>query len=288
MMEEELQGLVEDIRENGQGEPVHLWHDGTLLDGRNRLEACNRLGIEPDICQFDSDAAINPVAYVLSHNLHRRHLSQSQKAMVAANLKEHYAAEAKERQKQGKEKLPDPSQAGQSRDKAAAAVGVSGKLVDAAAAVVFNGTPELVAAVTTGKVSVSHAATIAKLPKAEQATAKVKATNRKQHQAKKKATREKRKAEKQAIESPKARQCSLTAAIELLDVGFRDVVKVWPRELIAVMGEKLISLGEEIKETGGLDADRPSVCPQGGCHVPTSEGNEVYCEKCKEPLGDIT
>lgn len=64
----------------------------------------------------------------------------------AANLKEFYAAEAKERQKEHGKTAPGKpkntsgnisgSDSGDARDKAAATVGVSGKLVDAAAKVI--------------------------------------------------------------------------------------------------------------------------------------------------------
>ncbi len=174
MSEEELQGLTDDIHKNGLSESIVLWHDGRLLDGRNRLEACNRLGIEPSVAQFDSDSEINPVEYVLSHNLHRRHLSPSQKAMVAVKLKELLEPEAKERQKRKpaqsvEEKLPQQKERSeQSRDIAAKAVGISGKLVDAAEKVQEKGTDELKQAVTSGKVSVSKAAKAAELPESEQ------------------------------------------------------------------------------------------------------------------------
>ena len=45
MAEEQYNKLVEDIRENGQREPVWLY-DRKVIDGRNRLRACLELGIE--------------------------------------------------------------------------------------------------------------------------------------------------------------------------------------------------------------------------------------------------
>ena len=56
----------------------------------------------------------------------RRHLTPSQKSMVAARAREYYDKAAKERQKMGKENLPYPEQSGQARDAAGKAVGVSG------------------------------------------------------------------------------------------------------------------------------------------------------------------
>lgn len=83
MTEEEYQGLKQDISENGQRENIVVWC-GKLIDGRNRLRACEELGREPDIAELDEDQ--DPWKYVISHNLHRRHLSTSQRAMVAGKL----------------------------------------------------------------------------------------------------------------------------------------------------------------------------------------------------------
>jgi hypothetical protein len=77
---------------------------------------------------------------VLTHNLHRRHLSTTQKAQVAVELEKLLQPDAKERIKQGAknsrskavEKMPQPKQEAKSRDQAAAMVGVSGRTVDAA------------------------------------------------------------------------------------------------------------------------------------------------------------
>lgn len=168
--------LKADIEEHGQQDYVVLF-DGKIIDGRNRYRACKELGIECDFSELEECA--DPVAYVLSANLHRRHLTTSQRAKVAAKAKELYQAAAKDRmragggdKKSGKAKLPDPIQdKGQSRDKAAALLGVSPRSVDMASKVLEKGTPELVAAVDRGDVAISRAAKIAELPTAEQAKA---------------------------------------------------------------------------------------------------------------------
>jgi ParB-like chromosome segregation protein Spo0J len=79
----EFEALKADIKEHGLRESIVFWKN-MLVDGRNRLKACEELGIEPDECELMEET--DPVAWVISHNLHRRHLSESQRAMVAAKV----------------------------------------------------------------------------------------------------------------------------------------------------------------------------------------------------------
>ena len=95
MSDEELAELAADIRAHGLLEPIVLL-DGLVLDGRNRLRACEAAGVEPRFVDWDGTG--DPAVWVISKNLKRRHLSTSQRAMVAAKLLGYYAGEAKERQ----------------------------------------------------------------------------------------------------------------------------------------------------------------------------------------------
>jgi hypothetical protein len=83
MTEDELNELAQDIKTNGQRFPIMRDHDGLLIDGRNRLEACNRAGVEPQFATLNGE---DPVAFILSANIARRHLNKGQQAMAVAKI----------------------------------------------------------------------------------------------------------------------------------------------------------------------------------------------------------
>jgi ParB-like chromosome segregation protein Spo0J len=85
MSDEEYEGLKEDIRRHGQREAIILL-DGKILDGRHRDRACRELGVEPRTVSLAPDLVKDPVAYVRSVNLHRRHLTALQKRAVVAGI----------------------------------------------------------------------------------------------------------------------------------------------------------------------------------------------------------
>jgi N6-adenosine-specific RNA methylase IME4 len=147
----ELDELVADIREHGLHEPVVIY-ESRILDGRNRYRACMAAGVEPTFTAYQGD---DPVGYVISLNLRRRHLDESQRAMVAAKL-----ATLKLGDNQHSEGLP----IGRGSD----LLNVGERSVARAREVQEHGAPELVRAVERGEVSVSTAADVATLPKAEQ------------------------------------------------------------------------------------------------------------------------
>jgi ParB-like chromosome segregation protein Spo0J len=134
----EFDALVADVRAHGLREPIVLL-DGAILDGRNRHRACRAAGIEPRFEQWiPRHEGDRPLAFVLSRNLVRRHLSESQRAMVAAraaNLApgirgDYVTAASKE--------------AAVSQSEAATKLKVSRSLVQRATKVLKKGPPELV------------------------------------------------------------------------------------------------------------------------------------------------
>lgn len=92
--DEHISDLAADIKKNGQKVAIELF-EGKIIDGRRRFKACQVAGIEPLTKNVLPE---DPISYVLSLNLHRRHLNPSQLAMVGARAREIYDREAKERQ----------------------------------------------------------------------------------------------------------------------------------------------------------------------------------------------
>ncbi|KAB2846552.1 MAG: hypothetical protein F9K44_15135, partial [Hyphomicrobiaceae bacterium] len=92
-----FEDLVADVQANGIREPIILL-DGKILDGRNRYRAGMEAALiarsaTPDSVfahrwfeVYDTERLGDPLAWVLSKNLHRRHLNESQRAAVAAKL----------------------------------------------------------------------------------------------------------------------------------------------------------------------------------------------------------
>jgi len=80
---DELQALAEDIRANGLAVPVVIDAENRIVDGRNRLAACKLAGVEP---RFEQLGARDPLTYIFSMNISRRHLTKGQAAMAAAFL----------------------------------------------------------------------------------------------------------------------------------------------------------------------------------------------------------
>ena len=82
---DEIEEMAESIRARCQRHPIMLTPDGVLVDGRNRLRACELAGIEPwfvvDFTLTNEDAI---VAYIWDVNGDRRNLSKGQRAMLAA------------------------------------------------------------------------------------------------------------------------------------------------------------------------------------------------------------
>ncbi|MGW2540713.1 plasmid replication/partition related protein [Kitasatospora sp. NPDC001574] len=79
--DDELQALADDIKNLGQLHPIVVDEHNRVLDGRNRLKACEIAGVKPQFAAFQGS---DPATYALSVNIRRRSLTKGQAAMVAA------------------------------------------------------------------------------------------------------------------------------------------------------------------------------------------------------------
>jgi hypothetical protein len=116
MSEADLRVLGEDIKKNGLREPIAIYRDDvsqySLLDGRNRLDAMELVGVQfelalvkgrrerssywdltlPNYDGFDTptlpinEETDDPYGYVISANIHRRHLTVEQKRELIGKL----------------------------------------------------------------------------------------------------------------------------------------------------------------------------------------------------------
>lgn len=176
MAEDDFALLVADIDANGQRDPVVLF-EGDVIDGWHRTRACDQLAMP--VRTIELPAGVDPVAFVLSRNLHRRHLTASQRAIAVAacakwlpvggRVESATAAPAPDSATVALSPVPEP--AGKSLKELADDAGVSRRTMAHAAKVVKEAAPEVAQAVKDGTLPVAQAAGIAALPKDEQPAA---------------------------------------------------------------------------------------------------------------------
>jgi len=158
----EFDALVDDIAANGLREPIVL-HDGMIIDGGNRAAACYAAGVEPRYVEF---AGGNLVAFVLSANLHRRHLSPGQAAAIVASAQDWAKAQPAYRPEKGCHVAPLSTVAERSAQSGAS------ERTQQRADKVAKADPELAKQVAHGKVSLPAA--VAKVEGREKPTPKPK------------------------------------------------------------------------------------------------------------------
>jgi MT-A70 len=153
---DEFAALAADVGVNGLHEPIKIY-EGAILDGRNRYRACVLAGVD---AQFETYDGEDPLGYVLSLNLKRRHLDEGQRAMVAAKIANIPFG--------GNQYEGSPIGEPISQRQAANLLNVGKRSVERAREVIDRGVPELVAAVEQGRLSVSVAALATRQPESRQ------------------------------------------------------------------------------------------------------------------------
>ena len=170
---DDYRALVDDMRVHGQREPIWLLDD-LILDGRNRYKACAEIGLTPLVQEYvgpTDDASL--IAFVVSLNLKRRHLTASQKAAIGLRVKGQLqeanppgrpAAEGNG----GNISTISSNAAAKNRDLAGEIVGVSGRYIDEAEKIA-DAAPDLFNEVLTGTLSIPDAKREIKQREKEQA-----------------------------------------------------------------------------------------------------------------------
>ncbi|MCP4304567.1 MAG: ParB N-terminal domain-containing protein [bacterium] len=259
--------LVDDIKANGLHEPV-ITHQGQILDGRNRYRACLEAGVP---CRFKTYDGDDPAGFVISLNLKRRHLSASQRGMVAARL---------ETLRHGdNQHTTGDANLHVHRDEASQALNVSQRTVASAAKVRDQGAPELQQAVDHGDVSVSAAADLAMLPEDEQTELvargkkeilRVASRLKKEKKEKRKEEQRRRNAELAPALSPSSDMIDLynepcTNALNIVNAESVDWVVTDPpyeNKYLPVYGELARVAEHALKPGGSL------LCMVGQAHLP--------------------
>jgi hypothetical protein len=153
MNDADFTALRDDIATQGLLEPLWLY-EGQILDGRNRYKACRALGIQPQVRTY---TGTDPLGFVLSMNLVRRHLNESQRALVAADV-------ATMRQGERTDLEPSANLQKVSQAKASELFNISARSVSDAKSIKMKAQPEVVNAVRDGHLAVSAAAKLAQEP----------------------------------------------------------------------------------------------------------------------------
>jgi phage N-6-adenine-methyltransferase len=158
---EALDALREDIRAHGVRDPI-IMYQGAILDGRNRFTCARDLGIEPPVVEFEGR---DPLAFVISHNLHRRHLTESQRASIAARVANmQHGGRRSEQDANLHLEIPLSERAAVTRNDAARMLNVSPRSVADAKKVHEFAPEEITRAVDDGRISVSLASKVVDLP----------------------------------------------------------------------------------------------------------------------------
>lgn len=167
---DDFDALVADVRKNGVRERIRIF-DGKILDGRNRYCAALKASLlqpddEPDdkptlFEKFIPEIDGNPLDFVMSKNVHRRHLTASQRAYAMAEYEQFRHGGARRG-------VQDADLRVETRSELADKGHVSERLIASAATVRDHGVDELKYALKKGGIAATAAESIARLPEESQ------------------------------------------------------------------------------------------------------------------------
>ena len=164
---EDLKTLAEDIQANGLHLPITT-HDGMILDGWNRFQACQIAKVRPVFLSLAP--GLDPWEFVKGANMLRRHMSPAERVAVMLLKRrmdgEHSHMDECSNNQQVPNGTPPPSieQIGKDLD-------VGRGTAQRAAAIVRANDPALEHALSEKRVSLNQAAELAKMPEPERKAA---------------------------------------------------------------------------------------------------------------------
>lgn len=234
--------FCENIAIHGVRYPVTLYED-KILDGRNRYRAALKAGQNYPTENYIGD---DPIGFIMSSNLHRRHLNESQRAMVAARLAN---------LKPGRPSKEKTSVDAITIEQAAAVLNIGSASVERAKVVLERGVPELRKIVEDGDVSVSSAAELSRLSATQQKTviangpAEIREVARVIREADRDAVREVEEDDRRENGAPSVHEAGRQASLDGLDyfpthpVATRAVVKL-------LMQRGWLKHGDQVRDPG--------------------------------------
>lgn len=158
---DEFAALIADVQANDLRERIVVW-DGAILDGRNRYRAALAAGLLDDEDDADRPRYFkrfvpavdgDPLKFVISRNLMRRHLNDDQRRMIAARLVNARRGRPGE----------NPAECGIKVEDAARLINADEAGTERARTVIAHAEPEIRQAVDRGKLTVAAAAQAIKL-----------------------------------------------------------------------------------------------------------------------------
>ena len=164
---DEIDALSMDIGRVGLLLPIMTCR-GQIIDGKNRLAACEMAGVTPSYKEFTLDGSTEPTEkqiwqYACSMNSRRRHLTTGQRALIAVQMVGTFHGFNQHSEIEGVTVVTS--------SEAADSLRVSRKAVVEAKSVIAKGSPKLIDAVRSGKVSLNDAFEVLDEPKAMQSKA---------------------------------------------------------------------------------------------------------------------
>ena len=108
LTEEERRDLERNLVKDGCRDALVVWKEtGILLDGHNRLEICDRLGIKYRVDEVAIADRTSAKVWILRNQLGRRNLTPFALAELKLRLKPLIEEQAKARQKGGQGRIED-------------------------------------------------------------------------------------------------------------------------------------------------------------------------------------